>query len=811
MQPGELDGSPINLHTEENRPDTDPPEQKREGSSLLTRIRPTELSDRAEARPLSRRVLAAIGICFFAVCFAQSPGLIEFDTKLPMIVTPISYFGAVLHLWNQSVFGGTVEQGAGFLVPQGLFFITTYLLHIPAWVAERIWLATLLTVGCWGVVRLAEALGIGNRWARVLAGVAYCVAPIVVTWVSNSGDLLALVLLPWLLRPLVVGSREGSTRRAAARSGVAVALMGGANAAVVLAVLPLGVIWLMTRQAGPRRRSLASWWVVAVAMACFFWLVSLVFVQHFGYNYLPYTETSITTTSTASVFESLRGASYWLNYYALGGPLIRGAWILVSEPVVIMGTVVVTALGLAGLCRRLPERLFLVTSLVFGVVVISAGYPGPLGGLFSHSVQNILQGSLAPFRNISKFSPDVALPLVLGLAWTISAPRKPVERRVVTLAVSRSGTRIALTMIAAAAVFVAAAPFWQGELYPSGGFSSIPSYWQQVGAFLNEHQGHENALLVPGSSSAYYTWGNPADEPLQSLASTSLEWRNITPIGSNGYNQMLDAVEQALDSGNSPAGLAEYLSREGIDYVVERNDLDLNASGAPPPAQVHQVLAETPGLTEVASFGPFLPASQVAFGRLPVYDSPTYLRLRAVNVYRVDASNSAVQSFPASDPVVISGDVGGIVSLASAGALNDRVSVLSGDTASPGVSKAAQATWAITDGNQRRVTSFGSIRSNQSYLLGPDQQLPTAVPGVPDSFDVVPGVQHQTVSAPVDAKSVSASSYGSTPLQVTPSQGPASAFDDDPNTAWVADAATTPLGNGYQLHSTSSYASRPSQ
>lgn len=746
-----------------------------------------------ETRPLSRRVLAIIGIGFTVVCFAQSPGKIEFDTRLQMIVSPISYFESVLHLWNQLVFGGTVEQGAGFLVPQGLFFIAAYLLHIPAWVAERIWLASLLTVGCWGVVRLAEALQIGNRGARVLAGVAYCVAPIVITWTSNSGDLLAVVLLPWMLHPLVVGSRKGSTRRAAGRSGVAIALMGGANAAVIIGMLPLAVIWFLTRQSGPRRRSLALWWMAAVAMACSFWLVSLAFVQHFGYDYLPYTETSIDTTQTASLFEAFRGASYWVNYYALGGPLIRGAWILVSEPVVIVGTVVVTALGLAGLCRRLPERLFLVTSLAFGVAVIAAGYSGPFGGLFSHSVQNALQGHLAPLRNISKFSADVSLPLALGLAWTVSAPRRPAASRIATLASSRSARRVALTLVAVA-VFVAAAPFWQGKLYPSGGFSSIPPYWQQVGDFLNKHQGHENALLVPGSNFAFYTWGDPVDEPLQSVASTSQEWRNIIPIGSNGYIQMLDAVEQALDSGNSPAGLAQYLSREGIDYVIERNDLNLVATGAPPPAQVHQVLAESPGLTEVASFGPLLPGNQIAFGRLPVYDSPSYLKLRAVNIYRVDATSSAVQRFPASNPVVISGDVGSIVPLAGQGVLKDRVSVLSGDRASRGVAKTTNTTWAITDGNQNRVTSFGSIRYSQSYLLGADQHLPTAVSGVPNSFDVVPGTQHLTVSAPVGAKSVSASSYGATPLQVVPSEGPASAFDNNPFTSWIADAADNSLG-----------------
>ncbi len=736
----------------------------------------------------------AVGLLFLVICLAQSPGLIEFDTRLPMIMAPIAYFGSVLHLWNPVVFGGTVEQGSGFLIPQGLYFIGTSLLHVPVWIAERIWLALLLTVGCCGTIRLAEALGIGNRWSRVLAGVAFCVAPLVVTWVTLTGDLLAVVLLPWMLVPLVVGSRTGSPLQAAARSGIAVALMGGSNAAVVLAVLPVGAIWLLTREPGRRRRSLAFWWVCSVFAGCAFWLVSVAFVAHFGYNYLPLTETSVTTTSTASAFEALRGASAWLGYYDLGGPLLRGSWTLVTVPAVIVATAAVTALGLAGLCRKLPERVFLVLTLTFGVVAIAAGYAGPLSGAFSHSVQSLLQGTLAPFRNVSKFSPDVMLPVVLGFAWM--APRVPsamAEMRHLRSplgGVARAGAVVALI----GAVVVAATPFWQGQLYPVGGFSAIPSYWVQAGNFLNEHQGHNNALLVPGSSFAYYTWGDPNDEPLQVVASTSLEWRNIIPIGSNGYVQMLDTVEQALDEGISTPGLSGFLALQGVDYVVERNDLNLLATGAPPPAQVHQVLDETPGLTEVASFGPYLPARQLAYGHIPVYDDPNYLHLRAVNIYRVDAAPEAVQAYPARDPVVVSGDVGSALPLESAGVLHDRAYVLAGDNASAGVAGAAQATWAITDGNQRRATAFGSIRYNQSYLLGPTQTLSGRLSSLPLSFAVVNGAQHQTVAAPRDATAVSASGFGGSPLIYLPGDGPASAFDDDPNTEWIAPATNNSVG-----------------
>ena len=263
------------------------------------------------------------------------------------------------------------------------FFELMHVAHVPVWCAERVWLALLLTIGAWGVVRLAEALGIGKRWARLLGALAYCVAPIVVDWAAVSVALLAVVFLPWVLQPLVVGSKTGSPRRAAAKSGVAIALMGGVNATVIVSALPLAVIWLLTREPGPRRRSLSGWWVICVVLACFWWTAATLLQGKYGYNYLPYTETPTVTTATGSVFDALRGTSFWQNFDDVGGPLIPGGWTLVTSGVAIVATALVTALGLAGLTRRIPERFFLVAGLSFGVFVIAIGYGGQLGGPFS--------------------------------------------------------------------------------------------------------------------------------------------------------------------------------------------------------------------------------------------------------------------------------------------------------------------------------------------------------------------------------------------------------------------------------------------
>lgn len=774
--------------------------------------------------PVSRWTLLAAATVALLVAFVQEPGRIVDDTKLPLVMAPTAFLGNALHLWNPGQYSGTVQSLTyGYFFPMGAFFALGQALHLPVWVTERLWLALLLTVGFWGILRLAEALGIGTRLSRVLGAVAYSVAPIVVVWAATSAALVSVVLVPWVVLPLVHGARGGSPRRAAAASGVAVALMGGVNATVVIAALPLGAAWLLTRRRGPRRRALIGWWVLALVLAVFWWLGALVVQSRYGYNYLPYTETPAVTTATGSLYEAVRGASYWTAYFNLGSPLLRGAWTLVSSVGPVLGTTAVAALGLVGLARRrTPERVFLLTSVAVGVLVIAAGYPGPLGSPLAGGFQTALAGPLAVFRNISKFSPDVALPLSLGLAavfaplTTTSAAsgtaaghsppagatsrRWPVVGRAVGLARRPRGWQGVLAVVAVAALVGASAPFWEAQLYPSGGFASIPSYWDAAAHWLDRHQQRGTALLAPGAAFGEYTWGKPLDEPLSVLASTDWTVRSLVPTGSNGNDQVLDVVESSLDRGVPTPGMAAFLARAGIDDVVVRNDLDLAATGAPPPAQVRQVLAETPGLRRVATFGPLISPRQASPGRLRVYDVANATHLHAVEIYRVLPATPVVRTYPASDPVVVSGSIASLPALLAGGVLDGRASVLAGDPlGGAAAARAVSATWADTDGNQRRDMNFGAIRQNLSYVLGPGQRTAAASPGVPQNLAVVTGAVHQTVAAPLGAASVAASSYGSTALAPDPSQGPAAAFDGDPAAAWVANDRADSVGQWLQI------------
>ncbi len=735
-------------------------------------------------------------VIVLAALILQDPGRMTFDTKLGVDIDPVGFYRQLWHLWDPlEWFGGVQDQYIGYAFPMGAFYLIAHLLHVPVWLTERVWMSLLIVVAFWGPVKLAEALGIGSRPTRLLAGAAFALWPTFTILVgSSSAGVLPGMLAPWAVLPL---ARSGSARMAAARSGLVVACMGGVNAVSTLAAIVPAGLYILTRP-GRRRWVLAAWWTAAVLLATSWWLVPLLYQGRYGFNFLPYIEQAANTTQTMLAAATLRGSGNWVAYLNFGQPWLTAGSVMVGSAWAVAGGTVAAAAGLAGLARRdLPEAGWLRCTAAVAALWALTGYAGPLGGPLHQQVQALLNGPLSALRNVFKIEPALAVVLALGIAHVLARgvwPR-PAARRAACAA--------AVVVLAGMAL-----PYLSGKVLQPGSFSQVPSYWQQAATWLASNHKTETTLVVPADSHGIYTWGQPIDEPLEPLARSPWVQRNLVPFSGGGVSDLLDGAEQAIESGTASPGLASYLARAGIRYVLVRNDLDPAQLGYTPPTVVHAALQES-GFTRVAAFGQPVPAGPVGQGT-------------ALQVEAIEPEYPPVEIFQAADPAerptgpaavlpaasttLVDGGPASLLQLEAQGMLGDRAAVIAGQDTSVGPAQIPAAQQDVTDGLRRADTVFGLPNDNTSYTYTATGTIPPDDPqgaaGQPPRQLLPAGTAgHQTVAVLTGAASVTASSAGSWLWEV-PQGDPVNAFDGDPSTAWTEASPASADGQWIQINFT---------
>jgi arabinofuranan 3-O-arabinosyltransferase len=757
----------------------------------LPRLRWGDAAERA-----GLRWAALTWIVVLAVLLVQDPGRMTFDTKLGVNIDPVGFYQRLWHLWNPLEYLGSLQdQYIGYAFPMGAFYLIAHLLHVPVWVAERLWMSLLVTVGFLGLVRLAEAVGIGTRSTRLAAGAAFALWPTFTILIgSSSGGLLPGLLAPWAVLPLV---RTGPARLAAARSGLVVACMGGINAVSTLAALVLPGMYILTRP-GRRRQVLAGWWVAAVLLATAWWAGPLLYQGRYGFNFLPYIEQAVTTTRTMSAAAVLGGRGNWVAYLDLGQPWLTAGSVLTRTGWAIAAGTVAAAAGLAGLARHdLPEARWLRCTAGVAAVCALTGYGGPLGGPLHQPVQALLDGALSALRNVHKIEPVLAAVLALGTAHVLA-------RAVWPRAARRLAGRLAGGVAAACILAGLGLPYLTGQALQPGSFARVPAYWQQAASWLAGHNGTETTLVVPADSHGIYTWGQPIDEPLEPLARSPWAQRNLVPFSGGGVSDLLDGAEQAIEAGTASPGLAGYLARAGIRYVLVRNDLDPAQVGYTPPAVVHTALRAS-GFTRIASFGQLAPAGPVGQGT-------------ALQVEAIEPQYPPVEIFQAADPAARPAGPAAVLPTASTTLVDGGPAALLQlmgqhvlSTGQPAV-MAGQDTAAdppasrqdVTDGLRRADTAFGLPGNNTSYTYSATGTIPPDDPhgagGEPPRQLLPAGAAgHQTVAVLTGAASVAASSAGSWLWEV-PQADPVGAFDGNPATAWTEASPVSAAGQWVQIN-----------
>src|SRR4051794_15660727 len=477
-----------------------------------------------------------------ALAVLQRPGWSSSDTKIDLHTDPVRFLGEIASLWTPSSGLGGVEsaQYAGYLFPMGPFFALGHWLGLGDWVVDRLWLGVVLAIGCWGMVRAAEALGAARtRVGSAVAGLVYLLNPYVVVFTNRTTiSLLAYALMPWLVVVARRGLRTPSRWREPALFALLVAAAGGGVNAAVVALVMLAPLAIVLYEAFIRSVPWRSAWsfgwraLAATFAASLWWIAPAAAQAAYGVDFLRFTEPAGAIWATTSLSESFRAMGYWISYVGVGfngvvRPYFSDAGTLLFNHLVVTAGLMAPGLALLGFAwtrRRRYAALFLALVLL-GTLLMAIGFPEgtPLrrGATFAY---NHLP-SVRFLRTTYKAGPLV----VLGVAGLAAMA--------VELALARIRTRAVAPIVAALAgcalLAAAAWPLVSGDAVDRQvTWKRIPAGWKAAARDLDDNLGgNARAAVLPGQLYAFYRWGGTVDPILPALTNKPVAVRSAVPYG----------------------------------------------------------------------------------------------------------------------------------------------------------------------------------------------------------------------------------------------------------------------------------------
>jgi arabinofuranan 3-O-arabinosyltransferase len=737
-----------------------------------------------------------------------APDVVAADTKQYLYTDPGRLVSGAAYLWDPSQFGGGVtHQNIGYLWPLGPYYWLTDTLGVPTWIAQRIWIGSLLFGAAMGVLGLARLLRLSWGGAFVAAA-AYGLSPYVLSYVNRTSILLApWAGLGWMVAFAILAARRGGWRWPALFALV-VATVGGINATSLVLCGLAPVLWLVhaawVSREVPLRRVLAAAGRIGLltVAASAWWVVGLVLEARYGSDVLAYSETIQAVSSTSLPSEIMRGLGYWLFY---GGD-VTGRWNSASTPylqnplLIGLGFALAALAVLALVVLQWRERLWLCALVLFGIVIAVSAYPfddpSPYGQLIKGSSGSTVVLAL---RSSTRALPLVLLAFTLATGALLSALRLHLPAASAVAAVAVVGL-LALNLPA----------LWNGTYVDAllRRPSAIPAYWHQAAAAVTAGGNTTRALELPGAEFAAYRWGTTTDALLPGLTTRPTLTRDLLPLGSPGMMDTLKALDDRFQDGIvEPAEIAPLARLLGTGAIVFRGDSAFERYRTARPEQTWQIYASgaTPGLGTPETFGtPAVNTPDVAMVDEAALSDPAIgTPVPPVAVLPVTDPTPIVRAGASTHVTVLDGSGDGIVDAAAAGLLADPGTLLQSATfTDPAALRAAVPAGAaliVTDTNRKRAQQWRSSQDTTGFTEDAGQGVldkdyaDNRLPVFPGS-----GTDAETLALQVGGARAEASAYGE-PTAYRPEDRAQQAIDGNDTTAWIVGDRGEVIGQRLRL------------
>ncbi len=759
------------------------------------------------------------------------PGMVGADTKTYLYLDPIKLLKDAPYVWDAQIGLGTVtHQNIGYLFPMGPFYLFFDKIGAPDWVAQRLWLGTVLFSAAMGVRYLLRTLGRtevtpstdaarpGWRalgpWAVLVASLSYMLSPYILDYSAR----ISVILLPWCALPWLIALAAKSVRHGGwkypAWFAFVVLLVGGINATalIMVALGPLlwvgHAVWIDREATGKQATAALARMGALTLLTSLWWIAGLWAEGRFGLPVIRYTESYRTVAEVSNAPEVLRGLGYWFFY----GNDKLGPWIEPSEDFT-------THTWLLGLSYLLPilaftaaalvrwrYRAYFIALIVFGGLTAVASHPWKAPSIFGLLFKEFTKTD----SGLSLRSTPRAVPLVvLATAVFLGAGVDALGRRLPRLAVP-------LAVGACALIMANMPPMWNNTMVASNleRPENVPSYWADNAAHLDRRGQDTRVLEIPGAEFASYRWGNTVDPILPGMMERPYVARELFTWGSPPSANLINALDRRYHEDTMDLeALAPIARLMAVGDVNVRSDMQYERYRIARPKALWQLIRSTPGLGAPAEFGPNDPPNvagpvQTMIDEVEQSTPPDLPEPPRVAAFPVNDALPILRTETAERPLLMAADGEGLVDAASQQLINPQQAIfysasLAKDQASFERIYGADADLMLTDTNRKRARRWGSLRENTGYTeragetplsFDPSDQRLDVFPGAGDDAYAV--TEQRAVPGTDATATVRATGYGN-PITYTPDDRPANALDGDPQTAWrvgaISDVANEKL------------------
>ncbi len=751
------------------------------------------------------------------------PGMVSADTKQYLYLDAGRFMSQVLSMWASWFAAGTVtHQYIGYILPQGPFYAGLAALHVPVWVAQRLWFGSLLFLAGAGVRFAVRTFGLRGP-GPLVAGAVYALSPYSMQYIERiSAILMPWAGLGWLLGFTVLAIRRGGWRYPALFASV-VALVGGINATslIYVGVAPLGFVLYTLFVTKEARAVRVVWAAVKIGLlslaVSLWWIAGLAVEGAYGINVLKYTETVPAIANTSVASEVMRGLGYWYFYGTDRlGPWLSSSVVYTQDVALLVVSFALPVLGvLAAVLIRWRARAYFallgLTGLVLSVGTHPFNHPSGFGGL----LKAFMDGTTAGFalRSTDRATPLVVLSLAAFTGAGISALHERARAfqwpRVVA---PMEGVAWVPALLVVALAAVNAGPLMTGQAVDShfDRPSNIPSYFYSAAKYLDALGNSTRVLVEPGDDFADYDWGNTIDPVWPGILTRPEVDRAQLIDGSDQTADLLQAFDTTLQQGTyEPSTLAPIARLLSAGDVVLESDYKYWHYDTPAPKPTWQLFDPPPaGIGQPIAFGPAkpnVPPKQYALlNEQALATSPSAPWPPAVAVFPVSDARPIYRAEPASSSLVLDGSGAGVVSAAATGLLDDNPTIfyagsLDGNEKLLREAVQSGATLVLTDTNRKEVERWASESANIGETLPAVAEPQVADPtSQPLPLFATSSLASQSVATYSEAHYVTASAYGN-PVTLTPEDRPYMALDGNQQTAWSVSAFSPAGGQWLQV------------